>query len=211
MPNHDDVTHKLIACEECDALFNRISLNAESTAHCTRCGAELFRSRPFHVDTVLALTLGSLVVFVMANAFPIVTLEVNGIRNGSTLFGAIVTLYREGMPIVSGLVLTTTILFPFVELVTLLYLLIPLKQGRRPAQFHLFARIIQAIRPWGMIEVFMLGVVVALVKLSNTAGILPGIALWAFGALTLLLAAVLMFDPRHLWELAKEGVERHSS
>ncbi|HWV46068.1 MAG TPA: paraquat-inducible protein A, partial [Nitrospira sp.] len=87
-------------------------MNAGCAAHCTRCGAELFRSRSFHIDTVLALTLGSLVVFVMANAFPIVTLEMKGVHNGSTLFGAIVTLYREGMAIVSGLVLATTILFP---------------------------------------------------------------------------------------------------
>jgi paraquat-inducible protein A len=204
------MTHKLIACEECDALFNRISLNAGSAAHCTRCGAELFRSRAFHINTVLALTLGSLVVFVMANAFPIVTLEMKGIRHGSTLFGAIVTLYREGMPIVSGLVLITTILFPLVELVVLLYLLIPLSQGQRPALFHLFTRLIQTIRPWGMIEVFMLGVVVSLVKLAHQASIVPGVALWAFGALTALLAFILMFDPRHLWDLGDECIESQS-
>jgi len=185
-------------------------LNAGCAAHCTRCGAELFRSRPFHIDTVLALTLGSLVVFVMANAFPIVTLEMKGVRNGSTLFGAIVTLYREGMPIVSGLVLATTILFPLTELMMLLYLLVPLRQGRLPAQLHLFTRVIQTLRPWGMIEVFLLGVLVSLVKLSSTASILPGVALWAFAALTVLLAAILMFDPRHLWDLAEELAGSHA-
>jgi paraquat-inducible protein A len=206
-----DMTQKLIACEECDTLYRRIPLNTKSAAYCSRCGAELYRSRPFHLDSVLALTFGSIVVFVMANAFPIVTLEMKGIRHGSTLFGAIVTLYREGMPIVSGLVLTTTVLFPFVELVALLYLLIPLRQGRRPAQFHLCTRVIQAIRPWGMIEVFLLGVVVSLVKLAHQASIVPGVALWAFGTLTVLLAAILMFDPRHLWDLAEECAGSHSS
>lgn len=204
------MTPQLIACAECDALHRRIALNAGSAAHCTRCDAELFRSRAFHIDTVLALTLGSLVVFVMANAFPIVTLEMKGVRNGSTLFGAIVTLYREGMPIVSGLVLATTILFPLTELMLLLYLLVPLRQGRLPAQLHLFTRVIQIIRPWGMIEVFLLGVLVSLVKLSSTASILPGVALWAFAALTVLLAAVLMFDPRHLWDLAEELAGSHA-
>jgi len=195
---HHDMMHKLMACEECDALYHRISLNVRSAAYCTRCGAQLYRSRSFHVDTVLALTLGSVVVFLMANAFPIVTLEAEGTRTGSTLFGAIVMLYREGMPIVSGLVLMTTILFPLVELVALLYLLIPLRRGRCPAQFHLFTRVVQTIRPWGMIEVFMLGVLVSLVKLSDLGNIVPGVALWAFGALTVMLAAILMFDPRHL-------------
>lgn len=198
------MTHRLIACEECDVLHRRIVLNAGCAAHCTRCGAELFRSRTFHIDTVLALTLGSLMVFVIANAFPIVTLEMKGARNGSTLFGAIVTLCREGRPIISGLVSATTILFPLTELMILLYLFIPLRQGRLPARFHFFARVMQTIRPWGMIEVFLLGVLVSLVKLSSTASILPGVALWAFAALTLLLAAILMFDPRHLWDLAEE-------
>lgn len=204
------MTHRLIACEECDVLHRRIVLNAGCAAHCTRCGAELFRSRSFHIDTVLALTLGSLVVFVMANAFPIVTLEMKGVHNGSTLFGAIVTLYREGMPIVSGLVLATTILFPLTELMILIYLLIPLRQGRLPARFHLFIRVIQTIRPWGMIEVFLLGVLVSLVKLSSTASILPGVALWAFAVLTVLLAAILMFEPRHLWDLAEELAGSHA-
>ncbi len=202
--------HRLIACEECDVLHRRIVLNAGCAAHCTRCGAELFRSRSFHIDTVLALTLGSLVVFVMANAFPIVTLEMKGVHNGSTLFGAIVTLYREGMAIVSGLVLATTILFPLTELMILLYLLIPLRQGQLPARFHLCTRVIQTIRPWGMIEVFLLGVLVSLVKLSSTASILPGVALWAFSALTVLLAAILMFEPRHLWDLAEELAGSHA-
>lgn len=204
------MTRRLIACEECDVLHRRIALNAGCAAHCIRCGAELFRSRTFHIDTVLALTIGSLLVLVMANAFPIVTLEMKGARNGSTLFGAIETLYREGRPIVAGLVLTTTILLPLTELMILLYLLVPLRQGRLPARFGLCLRVIQAIRPWGMIEVFLLGVLVSLVKLSNTASILPGVALWAFAALTVLLAVILMFDPRHLWDLAEELAGSHA-
>lgn len=194
--------HRLIACEECDVLHRRIALHVGSAAHCTRCGAQLFSSRAFNLDTVLALTLGSLMVFVMANAFPIVTLEMKGVRNGATLLGAIETLYREGMPIVSGLVLMTTILLPLMEMLLLLYLLIPLRRGRLPAQFQLCTRAVQTIRPWVMIEVFLLGVLVSLVKLSSTASILPGVALWAFMALSVLLAVIVTFDLRDLWDLA---------
>jgi paraquat-inducible protein A len=59
--------------------------------------------------------------------------------------------------------------------------------------------------------VFMLGVLVSLVKLSDLGTIVPGVALWAFGALTVLLAAILMFDPRHLWDFAEELAGSHSS
>ena len=62
----------------------------------------------------------------------------------------------------------------------------------------------QSLRPWGMIEVFLLGVLVAIVKLSSMATVVPGPALWAFVALTVLLTAVLSFDPRAFWEMAFE-------
>lgn len=205
------IAQKLIACGECDALYRRISLNTECTAFCTRCGAELFRSPTFRLDTLLALTLGSLVVFLIANTFPLVTLAIKGIHHEATLLGAIVTLYREGMPIVSGFVLMVTILFPLVELMALLYLLLPLRQGRRPAQFRFSIRVVHAVRPWGMIEVFVLGVLIALVKLSTVGNIVPGIALWAFGALTVLLAALLMVDARCLWDFLEERAGGYAS
>lgn len=58
------------------------------------------------------------------------------------------------MPIVSGFVLMATILFPLVELMALLYLLLPLRQGRRPAQFRFFIRVVHAVRPWGISVAF---------------------------------------------------------
>lgn len=205
------IAQNLIACGECDALYRGIPLHTEGAAFCTRCGAELFRSPTFRLDTLLALTLASLVLFLIANTFPLVTLAVKGIHHESTLLGAIVTLYREGMPIISGFVLLATILFPLVELMALLYLLIPLQQGRRPAQFRFSIRVVHAVRPWGMIEVFVLGVLIALVKLSTVGNIVPGVALWAFGALTVLLAAMLTVDARCLWDFLEKRAGSYAS
>jgi len=66
---------------------------------------------------------------------------------------------------------------------------------------RLLLRLMQMVRPWGMVEVFLLGVLVALVKLSNMANVLPGVALWSFAALTILLTVVVSFNPRYLWHL----------
>jgi len=74
----------------------------------------------------------------------------------------------------------------------------------RPAGFSILVRAMQSLRPWGMIEVFLLGVLVAIVKLSSMARVLPGPALWAFVALTVLLTAVLSFDPRGFWQVVFE-------
>jgi paraquat-inducible protein A len=69
-------------------------------------------------------------------------------------------------------------------------------------------RAIQFVRPWGMIEVFMLGVLITIVKMVSLARVIPEAALFAFGVLTLMIAVVLTFDPRVLWDLADEMGER---
>jgi paraquat-inducible protein A len=88
------------------------------------------------------------------------------------------------------------------ELLALLYVLLPLRSGYVPPGFNGLLRGIQFVRPWGMIEVFMLGVLVTLVKMVSIARVIPEAALFAFGALTLMFAVVVSFDPRALWDIA---------
>ncbi|RYZ11985.1 MAG: paraquat-inducible protein A, partial [Comamonadaceae bacterium] len=121
-----------------------------------------------------------------------------------TLAGAVMTLSGEGMSPVALLVLATTLLFPLMQLGILFYLLVPLLQRRRPAGFAFLVRALQSLRPWGMIEVFLLGVLVAVVKLSGMATVVAGPALWAFIGLTVLLTSVLSFNPRTFWEMSFE-------
>eukprot|EP01035_Chromulina_nebulosa_P060417 gene60417-82666_t len=140
-------------------------------------------------------------MFAIANLFPIVEIELQGLRSQTTLAGAVVALSAEGMSVVALLVLATTILFPFLQLCILAYLLVPLSREHRPVGFALLVRAMQSLRPWGMIEVFLLGVLVAIVKLSSMATVVPGPALWAFVALTVMLTAVLSFNPGAFWEM----------
>ena len=189
----------LIACEGCDALYGRPVLQRRELARCARCGTELERHPGRTGERMLPLTLACLVLFAIANTFPIVEIELRGSTSQTTLAGAVVALAGEGRALVAMIVLATTILFPLLQLTVLLYLLVPTRDARPPAGFDWLLRTIQSLRPWGMIEVFMLGVLVAIVKLASMAVIVPGPALWAFVALTLLLTAVLSFDPRTLW------------
>lgn len=167
---------------------------------CARCGAELYRSHPDSLERTLALTAGAIVLFAIANAFPIVGLGLQGQVIQTTLFHTVQTLWNQDMKSVGMLVFVTTILVPALQLFALTYLLLPLRLGRAPPYFALVFRMLQAVRPWGMVEVFMLGVLVSLVKLAHLAGVVPGIALWSFGALMFSLAAIAaVFDPRDLW------------
>jgi paraquat-inducible protein A len=200
----------LVACHECDLLQREVPLPGGGVARCGRCGAELYRDRPASVDRSLALTAGALLLFIIANSFPILGLALQGQVINTTLYGAVERLWDEDMKSVAALVFATTIAMPALELLALAYLLLPVRLGSVPPHFALVFRALQAVKPWGMVEVFMLGVLVSLVKLAHLAGVVPGIALWSFGALMLVMAALAsVFDPRSLWNSAElAGVAR---
>lgn len=162
----------------------------------------LYRPSAVQLERITALTLAALFTFLIAQAFPIVELDLNGVTSQTTLTGALVALWNEGMELVAVAVFCSTFLFPLIELTALLYVLIPIRAGVVPPGFNLVLRAIQFVRPWGMIEVLMLGILVTIVKMTSLARVIPEAALFAFGALTLMLAVVVLFDPRALWDVA---------
>ena len=191
----------MIACHECDLLQRDVQLAPGGTARCARCGAVLYRNQPDSLDRTLAYTLGAAVLFVLANAFPIVGMEASGLRTSTTLLGMVRVLHDQDMTIVAGLVFVTTFLMPALHIGALLYMLLPIRLGRVPRGLPAMFRLVQTVRPWGMVEVFLLGTLVSLTKLAHLAHVVPGIALWSFGALMFLVAAgAAAFNPRALWD-----------
>jgi len=158
------------------------------------------------VNRGLAYTLGAVILFIVANAYPIVGLEVQGTLNQTSLYGAVETIWDNDMVGVAMLVFVTTILIPALELALMTYVLLPLSIGWVPGGLAAILRTLQAMRPWSMTQVFILGVLVSLVKLAHLAHVVPGLALWSFGGVILLLtAAVCTFNTHELWGLAAEG------
>lgn len=195
-----DHPSQLIACQYCDLLQREIPLSPGCSASCSRCGAVLYRNATDSINRTLAYTLAGAVLFVVANVFPIFSIEMQGDRAGINLYGAVRSLWNQQMESISLLVLITAILVPAIELISMLCLLLPLKFGRVPAGYTVFMRTLQYVEPWGMVEVLLLGVLVSLVKLTNSFKVIPGIALWSFGFLTLLLAAAAAsFSARDVW------------
>src|SRR5437879_5044605 len=164
------------------------------------CGAILHRSKPDSLDRTLAFMVGAAVLFILANVFPVVGLEAQGNRTSTTLFGTVRTLHDQGMTSVAVLVFVTTILMPALDIGAMLYMLLPIRLGVVPKGLPAMFRLVQTVRPWGMVEVFMLGTLVSLAKLSHIAAVRPGIALWSFGMLMLLVAAVAAsYVAPHFW------------
>jgi paraquat-inducible protein A len=200
---------RLIACHECDLLQYERPLLRGATARCVRCNAELYRDHPDSIARALAYTLAAMILFAVANAYPIVGLSVHGDLVETSLFGAADALYRDGMWPIAGLVFVTAIVMPLLQMLAMLYLLLPLWLGRVPLAHSTAFHLLYFARPWAMIEVLILGMLVALVKLAVIASVVPGVSLWAFGAVMVLLAAAAAaFDPRECWARIRPVTER---
>jgi paraquat-inducible protein A len=190
----------ILACHECDLLQHEVRLPPGGVARCHRCGAQLYRSHPHELDRVPAFTLGAFVLYVISNTFPVVGLSINGELVQATLLGAVRGIYADGDRLVALLVLVTAVIAPFVQMVAMMWLVVLLRIGRVPKSFAKVYRVLAFTKPWGMVEVLVIGVMVALVKLAHIAEVVPGVALWSLGGSMLLLAAAgAAFDPHFLW------------
>jgi paraquat-inducible protein A len=180
----------VIVCPSCD-LAHRAGLEpASERTRCARCLAPLQRPENGSIDAAIALSIVALVLFLLSNAYPLVAIQSNGSTRATTLIGAALGLYRQDHTGLAALVFITTVVGPFLQIAALLYLLIPLRRKRQaPGQSTVF-RLLAQIRPWTFIEVFMLGALVALVRLTAFAQVVPGVALWSCGLLMLTLAAL---------------------
>ena len=196
----------MIACHECDLLHKIQPLPDGGAARCVRCDALLYYQKKDSLDRTLALTIAGLVLFIVANTFPFLAMKSGGLVRETTLITGIKGLYLQGMEALALLVLLTSILVPFVQIAGMLYVLVPLKVNRVPRNLALVYRFIRSLQPWGMMEVFMLGILVSYVKLGKMAKIVPGLAIYSFVVLIFVLAgAAASLDPRIVWDRLGES------
>ncbi|MBI9087810.1 MAG: paraquat-inducible protein A [Desulfobacterium sp.] len=190
----------ITACHDCGRVQQLPDLPVGSKAMCGRCRAVLFRKTPDTVQRTLALAVTGLILFAIANVYPFLSMRLEGQIRETTLITGIAGLYHQGMPGLSGLVLLTSVLVPLVQLMGLVYLLSPMVIGRLAGRSAGVFRALQRLRPWSMMEVFMLGILVSMIKLAKMADIIPGVALWAFaGLIVVLLAAFSGLNPDDIW------------
>ncbi len=191
----------LIACHDCDLIHRIKTLPAKGTANCIRCGAVLYKHKPNSLERTLAFAFGGLILFILANSFPFLGLKIGAQVRETNLITGIHELYLQGMHMIATLVLITTVLAPFIQMMCLFYVLLPLKFGRVPRRLPRVLRFLEHVLPWSMMEVFMVGILVSVVKLAGMAKIIPGISLYSFLALIFVLAAMTVSLDSHLiWQ-----------
>ena len=192
---------RLVACHECAAIYRRTPIPERASAHCLRCGALLYRQIADTLNRTLALNLAALMLWIMANLYPFLGLQVAGVYQENLLLTGGWALYEYGMGELGLVVFLTSVIFPLINIVGMLYLLLGVTMGFVPSQTGRVFQAIKLLEPWSLISVFMLGTLIAIVKLQDLAQVVPGFSLAAFTALLIVYAmARSSFDATTFWQ-----------
>jgi paraquat-inducible protein A len=195
----------LVACETCGLVQRLPDLPPGASAECVRCATHLLTRDDSSLTRTAAFALAGLMFYAPANLYPILRLEWYGMHSESTAWDGAVALFRQGQPVIATIVFLASIVIPFLKLLALFYLVATVKLRSRAWQRQRtwVFRGLEVIGPWAMLDVFVMSVLVALVKLGELATVLPGRGLFSFAAVAVLtLLASMSFDPRLIWEPA---------
>jgi paraquat-inducible protein A len=190
----------LIACPDCDLLQRLPDLAPGASARCPRCDRELCRRRKDSLERTLALSLAAAALYIVANTLPMLGLTAVGHEASTTVLGGAEHLWRDGRETVAVLVLFTVVVAPALQIGFMLAIALGARREPAPRWVGTLLRHHPTTGTWSMIDVMLLGVLVALIKIAELATVIPGLALFALGALVLVMAAMeASFDPREVW------------
>lgn len=189
------------ACHFCDTLHAAHPVSEGSAARCVRCGAVLYQNRPASLARASAFSLAALLLMVLVHVFPFLTMDVASLRRNLTLIGASTALIEEDAPILGTAIILFTVIAPLVLAGGIVYVCFPLMFGRAAPFARQVAKWMYRTEPWNMVEVFLLGVLVSLLKLAKVADVHFGFGFWAFaGVMLCMAAAVAGIDREELWD-----------
>jgi paraquat-inducible protein A len=193
----------IVSCDTCGLVQTVEPLRPGTAAECVRCGSFVAaRTSARRLEVVAALSLAALVLYVPANIFPIMKMYMYGAYSESTVWDGIVLLMQYDQWLVAVIVFLASMVIPLVKLAGLFSLVVTVRMGwgRRLRSRTSLYKFIDAIGPWAMLDVFLLAVLVALVKLNTWAKVIPGPGLVAFTAVVVLtMLASAAFDPKLIW------------
>ncbi len=198
----------LIGCSGCH-LVCRAPRSGDG-GYCPRCGARLHRRKPDSLARTWALTLAALIVYVPANVLPVTLTASLGVSQADTIFSGVVYFMKTGAWFVALVIFTASVVIPLLKLVALTFLLVSVQRrfrGHLLERARLY-RITEAVGRWSMVDVFVITILVALVKLGVVAQMEAGPGAVFFGAVVVLtMLAARSFDPRLIWDAAERAHE----
>jgi len=170
---------KLVICKKCATPHKKIILTSKTKAICTTCKSTLYRKHEDLLNKSLALSITTLIFFITANLFPIVTIDIAGSINGITLSSIFLTLLEKQFYFAGILSAFVIFLLPLTLIVNFIILLIFMKLKINERAVKKMLVVLSALVPWNMVEIFLISILVAMVKLIGYAEINFGISFWA--------------------------------
>ena len=198
--------HRHVCCHACDEIVTIKLPEKEGRYNCPICGHILFKNYKNSIEKSYAISIASFILFLVANYLLILTFNVIGQSSTATFFTAIEYLYKDGDYIMVIAVLMTTIVVPFTFITLSMIVFGMLYHNKIHPIIIPMLRIIEDLRPWGMLDVFLVGTLVSIVKLIKMGSIHFGISFWAFASLVPLMAyANMILDPHKVWEIIEDA------
>ena len=193
-------TSELIVCEYCDAVYRKTSLARHQRSVCVRCGGVLQRHVGLTVQQRLALSVTAAILMVYAHFYPVMSIRLQGVSNSATLWNSVQILSQGSITFIALVAALTIIIAPLLQVLLLIWVLAFAMLRRRSPAFALCMRGLESLRPWNMLEVCLLGALVAVIKLAGMLDVIPGAGLIALAALSVVLIYIAGRDVRDLWD-----------
>lgn len=193
--------NELLVCPHCDALHRSVVLKRYEIATCVVCGRVLARHHSLSIDQLLALTVAAAMLFVIANGYPLMTIEVGGMHTQATVWTCVLLMLHGWTAWPAGVLAVTMFALPLLQIVLLLWVLTFAQLGRRAPGIRAALIALHLSRPWSMSEVFLLGTLVTIVKLSGWVSVAPGIGTLGLVSLTILLTILSKVEVQSWWSL----------
>lgn len=189
----------LVSCHGCGLL----QLERNVHGHCPRCGAAMHRRVVNSVQKTWALVISAAILFIPANTFPIMTYSSLGKGDPDTIISGIMKLAAGGMYGLAIVIFFASFVVPLAKLISLVFLLrtVEKKSTWRPRDRTLLYRVTELVGAWSMVDVFLVGLLTALVSLGALASVTPGLGATFFAAVVVItMIAAHTFDPRLIWD-----------
>jgi len=197
---------QVIACPGCDLLVTRQPLHPGEKLCCPRCNEILLAPKQNSIERSLVLSLTGLLLFPFAMFLPIMTLDTMGLKNSGTIFDGVISTLASKHLFVGIILALTSIFFPLLKLALLFAVNLNLKLKRYPKNLPLLMRSYIHLDEWGMLEVFMIGVLVTIIKIHHMAHIRYDAGFFCFIALMLVaLCSSAILDKDACWRLIEKG------
>lgn len=200
----------MISCHCCHLVCQRPATKGDPEITCPRCGTRMHQRKPDSLARAWALVIAAIVFYIPANVMPISVTTALGTAEGDTIMSGVIYFIQSGSWPIALVIFVASIFVPILKMLILLFLLVSvqMKSKWRPMDRTRLYRIIEAIGRWSMVDIFVITIMAALIKMGALADFEAGPAAVYFAAVVVLtILAAMSFDPRLIWDSLEDNHE----